>query len=92
VKQLCFILGDLVGPEPKLSCPCWKRTPNPRRGELQPQCVVRLWDETAPGRSGVPRRSRAVVAGGARGGLPWNLLLIAVDQADMAWLPTCHSL
>ena len=68
-----FVLGDVIGPARNCDA-LLSRLQQPRRGELQPQCLYGWWED------------QLLAERGYRGGRRADALLQAVDPGHMGWL------
>jgi hypothetical protein len=67
-----FVLGDLIGPERDCNA-LLKRLQEPRRGELQPQCIYGWWEDQLLAEQGFrgERRADSLIQGVDPGHLHW---------------------
>ena len=80
-----FVLGDVIGPERPCSA-LLNRLQQPRRGELEPQCLYGWWEDQLLAERGYrgERRADALCLSHGEGAV--EALLQAVDPAHMSWL------
>jgi hypothetical protein len=80
-----FVLGDVIGPERDCNA-LLKRLQQPRRGELEPQCLYGWWEDQLLAERGHRGERRADALRRSQGEEAVEALLQAVDPAHMNWL------
>ena len=80
-----FVLGDVIGPERDCNA-LLKRLQQPRRGELEPQCLYGWWEDQLLAERGYRGGRRADALRLSQGEEAVDALLQAVDPAHMNWL------
>ncbi|MFN6132812.1 MAG: phosphoesterase [Synechococcaceae cyanobacterium] len=80
-----FVLGDVIGPERDCNA-LLKRLQQPRRGELEPQCLYGWWEDQLLAERGHRGERRADALRLSQGEEAVEALLQAVDPAHMNWL------
>ena len=80
-----FVLGDVVGPERECNA-LLNRLQQPRRGELEPQCLYGWWEDQLLAERGYRGQRRADALRLGQGETAIDALLQAVDPAYMDWL------
>ena len=84
VDTLC-VLGDVIGPERECNA-LLNRLHQPRRGELEPQCLYGWWEDQLLAERGYRGERRADALSLSQGEEVVDALLQAVDPAHMNWL------
>ena len=80
-----FVLGDVIGPERECNA-LLNRLQQPRRGELEPQCLYGWWEDQLLAERGYRGQRRADALRLGQGETAIDALLQAVDPAYMDWL------
>ena len=80
-----FVLGDVIGPERECNA-LLNRLQQPRRGELEPQCLYGWWEDQLLAERGYRGERRADALRLSQGEAAVDALLQAVDPAHMGWL------
>ena len=80
-----FVLGDVIGPERECDA-LLNRLQQPRRGELEPQCLYGWWEDQLLAERGYRGERRADALRLGQGEPAVDALLQAVDPAYMDWL------
>ena len=80
-----FVLGDVIGPERECNA-LLNRLQQPRRGELEPQCLYGWWEDQLLAERGYRGGRRADALRLSQGEAAVDALLQAVDPAHMGWL------
>ena len=80
-----FVLGDVIGPERECNA-LLKRLQQPRRGELEPQCLYGWWEDQLLAERGYRGERRADALRLSQGEAAVDALLQAVDPGHMGWL------
>ena len=80
-----FVLGDVIGPERECNA-LLNRLQQPRRGELEPQCLYGWWEDQLLAERGYRGERRADALRLGQGEPAVDALLQAVDPAHMGWL------
>jgi hypothetical protein len=80
-----FVLGDVIGPERDCNA-LLKRLQQPRRGELEPQCLCGWWEDQLLAERGHRGGRRADALRLSQGEAAVDALLRAVDLGQMGWL------
>jgi hypothetical protein len=80
-----FVLGDVVGPERQCHA-LLERLQQPRRGELEPQCLYGWWEDQLLAERGYRGGRRADALRLGHGEAAVEALLQAVDPGHMSWL------
>ncbi len=80
-----FVLGDVIGPERECNA-LLNRLQQPRRGELEPQCLYGWWEDQLLAERGYRGERRADALRLGQGETAVDALLQAVDPAHMNWL------
>lgn len=80
-----FVLGDVIGPERDCNA-LLNRLQQPRRGELEPQCLYGWWEDQLLAERGYRGERRADALRLGQGEAAVDALLQAVDTAQMNWL------
>ena len=80
-----FVLGDVIGPERECNA-LLERLREPRRGELEPQCLYGWWEEQLLAERGYRGERRADALRHEQGEAAVAALLQAVDAAHLDWL------
>ena len=80
-----FVLGDVIGPERDCNA-LLNRLQQPRRGELEPQCLYGWWEDQLLAERGYRGERRADALRLSQGEAAVDALLQAVDPGHMGWL------
>jgi len=80
-----FVLGDVIGPERECDA-LLNRLQQPRRGELEPQCLYGWWEDQLLAERGYRGQRRADALRLGQGEPAVDALLQAVDLSHMDWL------
>ena len=80
-----FVLGDVIGPARNCDA-LLSRLQQPRRGELQPQCLYGWWEDQLLAERGYRGERRADALRLSQGEAAVDALLQAVDPGHMGWL------
>ena len=80
-----FVLGDVIGPARNCDA-LLSRLQQPRRGELQPQCLYGWWEDQLLAERGYRGERRADALRLSQGETAVDALLQAVDPDHMGWL------
>ena len=80
-----FVLGDVIGPARNCDA-LLSRLQQPRRGELQPQCLYGWWEDQLLAERGYRGERRADALRLSQGEAAVDALLQAVDPCHMGWL------
>jgi hypothetical protein len=80
-----FVLGDVIGPERECNA-LLKRLQQPRRGELEPQCLYGWWEDQLLAERGYRGERRADALRLSQGEAAVDALLQAVDSGHLGWL------
>jgi hypothetical protein len=80
-----FVLGDVIGPERECDA-LLNRLQQPRRGELEPQCLYGWWEDQLLAERGYRGERRADALRLGQGEPAVDALLQAVDPGHMGWL------
>jgi len=80
-----FVLGDVIGPARNCDA-LLSRLQQPRRGELQPQCLYGWWEDQLLAERGYRGGRRADALRLSQGEAAVDALLQAVDPGHMGWL------
>ena len=80
-----FVLGDVIGPARNCDA-LLSRLQQPRRGELQPQCLYGWWEDQLLAERGYRGERRADALRLSQGETAVDALLQAVDPGHMGWL------
>ena len=80
-----FVLGDVIGPERECDA-LLNRLQQPRRGELEPQCLYGWWEDQLLAERGYRGERRADALRLGQGEPAVDALLQAVDPSHMDWL------
>ena len=80
-----FVLGDVIGRERDCNA-LLNRLQQPRRGELEPQCLYGWWEDQLLAERGYRGQRRADALRLGQGETAIDALLQAVDPAYMDWL------
>jgi hypothetical protein len=80
-----FVLGDVIGPERDCNA-LLNRLQQPRRGELEPQCLYGWWEDQLLAERGYRGERRADALRLSQGEVAVDALLQAVDPGHMGWL------
>ena len=80
-----FVLGDVIGPARNCDA-LLSRLQQPRRGELQPQCLFGWWEDQQMAERGYRGGRRADALRLSQGETAVDALLQAVDPGHMSWL------
>ena len=80
-----FVLGDVIGPERECNV-LLKRLQQPRRGELEPQCLYGWWEDQLLAERGYRGERRADALRLSQGEAAVDALLQAVDSGHLGWL------
>ena len=80
-----FVLGDVIGPERECNA-LLNRLQQPRRGELEPQCLYGWWEDQLMAERGYRGGRRADALRLSQGETAVDALLQAVDPGHMGWL------
>jgi len=80
-----FVLGDMVGPERNCDA-LLNRLQNPRRDELQPQCIYGWWEEQLLSEQGLRGEQKADALRLNKGEEAVTALLNAADTYHLKWL------
>ena len=80
-----FVLGDVIGPERECDA-LLNRLQQPRRGELEPQCLYGWWEDQLLAERGYRGERRADALRLGQGEPAVDALLQAVDLSHMDWL------
>jgi hypothetical protein len=80
-----FVLGDVIGPARNCDA-LLSRLQQPRRGELQPQCLYGWWEDQLLAERGYRGGRRADALRLSQGETAVDALLQAVDPGHMGWL------
>ena len=80
-----FVLGDVIGPARNCDA-LLSRLQQPRRGELQPQCLYGWWEDQLLAERGYRGERRADALPLSQGETAVDALLQAVDPGHMGWL------
>ena len=80
-----FVLGDVIGPDRECNA-LLNRLQQPRRGELEPQCLYGWWEDQLLAERGYRGQRRADALRLGQGETAIDALLQAVDPAYMDWL------
>ena len=80
-----FVLGDVIGPARNCDA-LLSRLQQPRRGELQPQCLYGWWEDQLLAERGYRGERRADALRLSQGEAAVDALLQAVDPDHMGWL------
>ncbi|MCX5938379.1 MAG: phosphoesterase [Cyanobium sp. LacPavin_0920_WC12_MAG_62_9] len=80
-----FVLGDVIGPERECNA-LLERLQQPRRGEMEPQCLYGWWEDQLLAERGYRGQRRADALRLSQGETAIDALLQAVDPAYMDWL------
>lgn len=80
-----FVLGDVIGPARNCDA-LLSRLQQPRRGELQPQCLYGWWEDHLLAERGYRGGRRADALRLSQGETAVDALLQAVDPGHMGWL------
>jgi len=80
-----FVLGDVIGPERECNA-LLERLQQPRRGEMEPQCLYGWWEDQLLAERGYRGQRRADALRQSGGEAAVAALLQAVDPGHMAWL------
>jgi len=80
-----FVLGDVIGPERECNA-LLNRLQQPRRGELEPQCLYGWWEDQLLAERGFRGERRADALRLSQGEAAVDALLQAVDPGHMGWL------
>ena len=80
-----FVLGDVIGPARNCDA-LLSRLQQPRRGELQPQCLFGWWEDQLLAERGYRGGRRADALRLSQGETAVDALLQAVDPGHMGWL------
>ena len=80
-----FVLGDVIGPERECNA-LLNRLQQPRRGELEPQCLYGWWEDQLLAERGYRGERRADALRLSQGEPAVEALLQAVDPGHMGWL------
>ena len=80
-----FVLGDVIGPERDCNA-LLNRLQQPRRGELEPQCLYGWWEDQLLAERGYRGERRADALRLSQGEPAVDALLQAVDPGHMGWL------
>jgi len=85
-----FVLGDVIGPARNCDA-LLSRLQQPRRGELQPQCLFGWWEDQLLAERGYRGGRRADALRLSQGETAVDALLQAVDPGHMGWRRSCSS-
>jgi hypothetical protein len=80
-----FVLGDVIGPERECNA-LLERLQQPRRGEMEPQCLYGWWEDQLLAERGYRGGRRADALRLSQGETAVDALLQAVDPGQMGWL------
>jgi hypothetical protein len=80
-----FVLGDVIGPERDCNA-LLERLQQPRRGDLEPQCLYGWWEDQLLAERGHRGGRRADALRLSQGEAAVDALLQAVDPSHMGWL------
>jgi hypothetical protein len=80
-----FVLGDVIGPARNCDA-LLSRLQQPRRGELEPQCLYGWWEDQLLAERGYRGGRRADALRLSQGETAVDALLQAVDPGHMGWL------
>ena len=80
-----FVLGEVIGPERECDA-LLNRLQQPRRGELEPQCLYGWWEDQLLAERGYRGERRADALRLGQGEPAVDALLQAVDPGHMGWL------